>query len=69
MVFERVPSHAREAKELRDSRCTGYCRHLDFHPDASVEVHDLIFRMVLASLGSQTRGEARSRWIGVISGT
>jgi len=24
MVFERVPSHAREARELRDSRCTGY---------------------------------------------
>ena len=69
MVFERVPSHAREARELRDSRCTGYCRHLDFRPDASEEVQDLIFRMVLASLGSQTRGAVRSRGVGVIGGT
>ena len=69
MVFERVPSHAREAKELRDSRCTGYCRHLDFRPDASDEVLDLTFRMVLASLGSQNRGAVKSRGLGVISGT
>ena len=69
LVFERVPSHAREARELRDSRCTGYCRHLDFNPDSPEGVHDLIFRMVLASLGSQTRGAARSRGIGVIGGT
>jgi hypothetical protein len=69
MVYDRVPSHAREARELRDSRCTGYCRHLDFNPDAPEGVHDLIFRMVLASLGSQTRGAARSRGIGVIGGT
>ena len=37
-VFEKAHTHAKELKELRDSRCTGFCRLLEFNQGASEEV-------------------------------
>ena len=68
-IFRIAPSHAREMRELRESRCQGFCRHLMFDRDAPDRVQDLVLNMVLASLGSQKRGGSRSRSIGVISDT
>jgi len=48
-VFEKAPTHA---KELENSRCTGFCRLLEFNQGASDKVQALILKMVLASLGS-----------------
>ena len=51
-VSMKAPSHAREMRELRESRCQGFCRHLSFESDAPERVQDLVLRMILASLGS-----------------
>ena len=67
-VLKLVPSHARMFGELRDSRCTGFCRLIQFSNEANDRVKQLIFRMVMASLGSYHRNGVRSRAIGVISG-
>ena len=68
-MFKLVPSHARLFGELRDSRCAGFCRLIQFSDEGNERVKQLIFRMVLASLGSYHRNGVRSRAIGVISGT
>ena len=49
--------------------CTGFCRLLNFSASASDRQMYLAIRMVLASLGSQRRGEARSRTVGVVKHT
>ena len=56
-------------RELRESRCTGFCRLIQFSSEAKERVKQLIFRMVLASLRSYKKPGVRSRAIGVISGT
>ena len=55
-VFDKVPNHAKDIRELTDSRCTGFCRLLDFTRGAPQEVYTLIFRISIASLGSYYRG-------------
>ena len=60
-IIIHVPSHAEEPRELGESKCIGCCRYLSFTSDASDRVRNLILRMILSSLGSQCRGEARSR--------
>ena len=64
-----VPIHAKLAKDLRESRCTGFCRLIQLSNEANERVKQLIFRMVLALLGSYHRNGVRSRAIGVVSGT
>ena len=70
-ILDRIsriaPAHAREMRELRESRCQGFCRDLMFDRDAPDRVQDLVVNMVLASLGSQKRGDSRSRAIGVMT--
>ena len=68
-MFKLVPNHARYFGELRDSSCTGFCRLIQYSDEAYERVNHLLFRMVLASLGSYHRNGVRSRAIGIISGT
>ena len=55
-------------KELRELRCTGFCRLIQFNSEANDRVKQLMFRIVLASLRSYKKPGVRSRAIGVISG-
>jgi len=51
-IFEQAPHHAKKLRQLRRSNCTGFCKLLEFNNRVSDEVKDLIFRMMLASMGS-----------------
>ena len=51
-IFEQAPYHARKLNQLRRSSCTGFYKLVEFNSRASEEVKDLIFRMMLASMGS-----------------
>jgi len=52
-IFEQAPNHAKKKlRQLARSNCTGFCKLLEFNNRVSEEVKDLIFRMMLASMGS-----------------
>jgi hypothetical protein len=51
-IFEQAPHHAKKLRRLGRSNCTGFCKLLDFNSRVSEKVKDLIFRMMLASMGS-----------------
>ena len=51
-IFEQAPHHAKKLRQLVRSNCTGFCKLLEFNNRASEEAKDLIFRMMLASMGS-----------------
>ena len=69
IIFFCVPGHANELRELRESRCTGFCRSLKFIRDASEKVKNLTLCMVIASLVSLCRGEAISKAVEVVKNT
>ena len=51
-IFEQAPRHAKKLRQLARSNCTGFCKLLEFNNRVSERVKDLIFRMMLASMGS-----------------
>ena len=51
-IFEQAPRHAKKLRQLARSNCTGFCKLLEFNSRVSERVKDLIFRMMLASMGS-----------------
>ena len=51
-IFEQAPHHAKKLRQLARSNCTGFCKLLEFNNRVSEEAKDLIFRMMLASMGS-----------------
>ena len=51
-IFEQAPNLAKKLRQLARSKCTGFCKLLEFNNRVSEEVKDLIFRMMLASMGS-----------------
>ena len=51
-IFEQAPHHAKKLRQLARSNCTGFCKLLKFNNRVSERVKDLIFRMMLASMGS-----------------
>lgn len=67
-IFLHAPRHAKELRELKEFECTGFCSR-SFTSDASDRVRSLTYRMILASLGTQCRGEARSRGFKVVNGS
>jgi hypothetical protein len=50
--FSHASRHAKELREVIESRSTRFCRYLSFIRDALDRVRSLILLMVLASLGS-----------------
>jgi len=44
-IFNHLPRHAYEIRDLRHSRCTGFCRFFDFTGEASDRVINIILRM------------------------
>ena len=50
-VFEKAPSHDK-IQEMRDLRCTGFCRLLEFNQGASEHIQALLLKIVVASLRS-----------------
>ena len=51
-IFEQAPNHAKKLRQLARSNCSGFCKLLEFNNRVSEEAKDLIFRMMLASMGS-----------------
>ena len=51
-IFEQAPHHAKKLRQLVRSNSTGFCKLLEFNNRVSERVKDLIFRMMLASMGS-----------------
>ena len=52
-IFDQATNHAKKKfRQLARSNCIGFCKLLEFNNRVSEEVKDLIFRMMLASMGS-----------------
>jgi hypothetical protein len=50
-IFFHVHRHTKELRELRESKCTGFCRRMSFISDASDRLRTLIICMILAYMG------------------